>query len=87
MLSGAFGGRAFVISEAFYSTVLISWLLGALDLSAVLPGVIDSLIVLSWASVSTIALCGFFVYVLPFIGLSIFLFANTALSCQRSVSD
>ena len=77
-----------MISEAFYSTVLISGLVGTLDLSTFLLGVFDSPIVLSWASVSTIALCGFLcLCILPFIGLSICLFSSTALSCQRGVSD
>ena len=48
-----------MISEVFYSTVLISGLVGTLDLSTFLLGVFDSPIVLSWASVSTIALCVF----------------------------
>ena len=48
-------GRAFVISEAFDSNVLISGLFRTFHLFAVLPGVFDSPIVLSWASVSTIA--------------------------------
>ena len=69
-----------MVSEAFHSIVFLSGIFGTLDLSAVLPQVFDSPFVLSGASVSTIALSGFYCVCFGFLGLSICQFASTPLS-------